>query len=48
MVLKGWTLSGLSKDLAFTQWELRSCCQVLNRGVIQSDLRFRTSPLVTV
>lgn len=45
---EGWTLSGLGKDLALTQWELRSCCRVLNRGVIQSDLHFRRSTLVTV
>lgn len=38
---KGWTLCGLSKDLAFTQWELRSCCWVLNRGVLQPHLTFQ-------
>lgn len=45
---KGWTLCGLSKDLAFTQWELRSCCWVLSRGVLQPHLHFRRSTLVTV
>lgn len=42
-VTRGWTVSGLeglSKDLAFTQCELRSHCKVLNRGVVQSDLHF--------
>lgn len=47
-VSRGWMVSGLRKDLAFTQCEPRGHCKVLNRGVIQSDLQFRRSILVTV